>query len=923
MQDPALDPQALPREPEARITLARELKEKAGASFRRGELKEATLIASDALMLFPNEREFLDLLDDIVLSTEDPLALFPAVGPQVHVATFAARSRVYMMQRRLPEALELVCAAIRTAPEIAYLDWVRRWLLPQIVPTLQWDVLVGTAVRTALELTIDVPVDTAPADPRLVNVRAAAEIFAILRGHFSAEAALYVGEAMARRRLGDPKAAVAVGELGVARFPRDWSARIALANALGDAGRCDEAIAHVREALALRPDELSPLFDGAVAFSRAGRHGEAAALFEELCAQDPGYPTARAHLHHARWKAHGSDEDRIALLTLRDRAAWDRGLAALADEVEAPVPYQTVLPDPGDVTAASARQLLGEIAAIVEACGPGAQTGVTLTAQYLESPSVAVGFARAVRALGATGALTLEAEELPEPDPRQDKTQLGYRVWGYDGWGAQPVYPEGDPQVQGLVAVLAAQLFRRDIWDEHARLAAAQLRLLEEALESGHALVSVLAHPPEVPPDLGFDGLTWVFRCQVATALIASHVGPWPAEPARSVLTSMLYGPSDWVTAAAIIALGFRAQGDPTLRPEIEVMFEWMKTQVPEKGFTAWEIVLAECWLALGGHAETTLEGIIAWRDAYWRTREQKNRVRLVARCYGGVTLEEYAQFCLDRHNLLGDIGYAGPGAAVAALDGGNLPPALGELCESYGVPLVHPQTGVLHPFVAEWQEALRAEPELAEQFAKVQHSLDILAHSASPQELSLSMSAEVQSSELSVSTPQPVPAAAQMAAEQPSFVAEPPPVAPANEEAIEDEYTEARVDVNRLIEEAQSGIVPSEILEPPQESLRQEVTADAPSHPVLQDQAAPAWQPALFEPPDRDANPLVFPGEAVAFLADYCAILKRIMRGDVRGALGAYGLDASAYGGVTRAWVGKLVEDPQLTAKFTRMMQS
>ena len=110
-----LDPTELPHEQHARSELAERLKARARHTFQRGELISAMLFASDALMLFPNEREYLDLADEIALASPDPLSTVPVATGAVHVATAAVRARILMMQKRLPEAIDLLCQVIVVA----------------------------------------------------------------------------------------------------------------------------------------------------------------------------------------------------------------------------------------------------------------------------------------------------------------------------------------------------------------------------------------------------------------------------------------------------------------------------------------------------------------------------------------------------------------------------------------------------------------------------------------------------------------------------------------------------------------------------------------------------------------------------------------------------------------------------------------
>src|SRR5438105_949169 len=121
-----LDPNALPIVTERR-RVAGQLKDDALAAMQRNEPLVASLCIADALMLFPNERELLDVIDRLVLGTPDPLSLFPVATGAIHVATAAARARALYLQRRMADAVELIGLVLEAAPSLEYVDWIRRW----------------------------------------------------------------------------------------------------------------------------------------------------------------------------------------------------------------------------------------------------------------------------------------------------------------------------------------------------------------------------------------------------------------------------------------------------------------------------------------------------------------------------------------------------------------------------------------------------------------------------------------------------------------------------------------------------------------------------------------------------------------------------------------------------------------------------
>jgi len=116
--------------------------------------------------------------------------------------------------------------------------------------------------------------------------------------------------------------------------------------------------------------------------------------------------------------------------------------------------------------------------------------------------------------------------------------------------------------------------------------------------------------------------------------------------------------------------------------------FGWLRTLVPEKGFTSWEVVLAEVWLGLGAHEESKRHDFEEWIDDYYDSLPSKNAVRPPERRYAGMSIEEYAR---------------------AASEGQVIP---------------------------EWQEALNASPDLHERFLDIQRGMELEAMGVSKEEV-------------------------------------------------------------------------------------------------------------------------------------------------------------------------------------------
>ncbi|HEY2367611.1 MAG TPA: hypothetical protein VGH87_14545 [Polyangiaceae bacterium] len=708
MSEP-LDPKALPKKEDERKKLAQELRASAMEAFRANQPLVASLQISDAVMLYPNDREMLDAFDEIVFKTPDPLSLFPIATGAIHVATAAARARVLMINHKIAEAIDLLGQVAEVAPELEYLDWVRRWLQPHVIPTLGFELLMDSVIKPTLTMAIDVPVPPNPNDPRLPNIRSGAQIMSALQTVFPQEKVVWLGSAILFRRMGDADATLAAAREGVKRFPQDWSLHTALLNALRDAKHPDEALAEARIALQIDPKDFSPLHDAAQAFLDVNRPGDAANLFQELLQHEPDYPGADACLHYARFKTNGNPQDRAAILTLRDRRWWDRAARSYANEIDPPVPYFTVLPGPADATSNYARDVVDDFSELLQCCGKGASIEIAIQSHYPESPSAALAFDFAMRSMGAGSAkLTTEVETFQQPDPRMDKARVPFPIFQPRGNMPGPIATQADPALANPIGNIAYQPFRKDVWDPAAAQLAQQL-----GPNAAQPLMNVLLNPPPPPSDGAFDPITWFYRCQIATAVVLSHFGPWETGPGRGALYSMISGPSDWVTIAGIVALAWRAGDSPNIDAEVEGAFSWLRTQIPKEGFTPWEGALAYAWKSIPGHSDGLNQALDRWINTYEDTIEDKNAVRTLRR-HGGMTIEEYAKFSVQRDRIVSGLGYS-----RAPLMGFNPPPALVQLCQQHGV-----DPG--RPFISEWQEALNANPELHEIFIEARRSIEL-----------------------------------------------------------------------------------------------------------------------------------------------------------------------------------------------------
>ncbi|MFZ5896377.1 MAG: tetratricopeptide repeat protein [Myxococcota bacterium] len=284
-----IDPNAVSGTVEERDAQARPLRDRANAALRRGDLARAMLHASDALMLNPNARDSLELVDKIANTAGDPLSLVPL---SVSIALTACRARVLALQGDLEWAMVLVRHVVTAAPALECVAWIRDWLTPAAIRRLGLSELKGVVVML-VKLWSELPAGQVVGDARLPNVRATADVIAQLRAEFPDEVPLYLSEILVRRRLGEPSATLVLAHAAVERFPSDWGVLVSVANAERDARHPDKSLDYARRALAVTGGDGSPLHDAAWAYLEAERPAEALELFEELLDEYPDYPLSR------------------------------------------------------------------------------------------------------------------------------------------------------------------------------------------------------------------------------------------------------------------------------------------------------------------------------------------------------------------------------------------------------------------------------------------------------------------------------------------------------------------------------------------------------------------------------------------------------------------------------------------------------
>jgi tetratricopeptide (TPR) repeat protein len=703
--------------PEQEIAIAQQ-------AFAQGDLQHAIHHVASALASDATNQQWIGLMDQILRRAPDPLALVPIEGDETDFGTAATRAYACALRGMWPDALSLIAQVVGVRPDIEYLAWVEMWFQVPGVAQMPLDVLMPKLV---IPLVQGLPQADGPNDPCLKNLRRAAKLIDSLRQMHPEQGFLWYASSVLARRMGDAQAAIPLAQQGLQAEPTFLTA-IGYACALRDAGMIDQAAAAFAAARRYDADDVSTYLDTGDMFLKAKRYAEAAQTYQAVLAKDANHPWALSSFHYATFRQSSDPRSKAAVVALRDRFPFEERVRDLADELDPEIPYHNWIPLPGDATAKALADAVDQIQAHPDQA-PG--TTVTLNVTHPESPSVLTAFRMDTAHVQPPVKVELKYEKIQQPDPRAPKGQVDFVAWQYRG--NEPVPTVGPPpaQLAEALANLAASPFNLDAWE-------AQAQALAQQLEPGWipSLVGAMVHPPAKKLDV--TAFLWVQRVQVAAALVIGQIGGgWPGSPRERALKSLALGPVDWTTSAALVALGRLGKSDATIRKDVEQLFIWLESQIPQGAFTCFEYPLVNAWIAMGPHDEATRRRLVGKRMAIEHGLGSDIDER-----YEGLTLEQYAEFCVERDLILARHAQAqgfGSGMAAAAMQQGGPWPELQQLCTKYGVT---PKTfidGVGHvpgadsAAVYEWDYLINGNRDIQHRFMEAKRRAELRMQGIDP----------------------------------------------------------------------------------------------------------------------------------------------------------------------------------------------
>jgi hypothetical protein len=318
-------------------------------------------------------------------------------------------------------------------------------------------------------------------------------------------------------------------------------------------------------------------------YCERGQWQPALRWYENALAKERGHPWAHPSALFCRWRL--TDDERHLNELVELARQQNQRAQQLCHEA-----FAGGLPEPADATA----NLLRQFRQMIQEDPANAPTGeARMAVTSLEAPSNFLAFRLEMAALRHDLRLAVTVNRVPKPDPRRPVAEGKYLLWKYDGTDASPALPPPAADVVARIDELARRPF-----DDEANWAAAS-RVAEE-LGPGRVgeVLAVMVHPPPVPQ--GASGLSWLPRVQLAAAQVAGQVDDgWERAARREALLSVLLGPSDWATAAAIRVLARLGRENESFAPDVGDAFQQLAEHRPDEGYCCWEETLFRSWLEL------------------------------------------------------------------------------------------------------------------------------------------------------------------------------------------------------------------------------------------------------------------------------------------------------------------------------------
>jgi tetratricopeptide (TPR) repeat protein len=546
-----------------------------GKNLEHGATHLCNLLSYD-----PGYPEWIDLLEEYLKAAgPNPERLIPR-GEKLYYGTEAVRAYIWHRQGKLEEAVNLLWNVVHAKPDSRYMEaWCLNWIEPAGMAESLSEQLMLQLLGSALGRFPEAKLSTLSRRHQARRWAMIAERTAGARQEPGTPLMLRAG---LLRKAGMFEEARANLKPFMDRKPH-WHAAVALGLVFREEGKVDEAEEAFRVAMRLDPDDVSCRLEAGDMYFDREDWGRAMNWYERALKLDKKNEWARPSLLYCRYQLDRVTDDLDEVIELAkdgNRRAQDIDKRHFHGE----------LPEPGDAMA----NILRKFRRMIRKDRRNAPVGdAHITISSLEAPSNYLAFQLDMEALNHDLQVSVEVERVPKPDPRKPIAPVKYPLWRYSGTRPTPALAKPSKEVAARIEYLALLPF-----DEARGWAAASYMAAEFGPERIEDILAAMVHPPKVPADS--TALEWIPRVQLAAMQVAAQVdGEWDGSVRREALLSVLHGPQDWATEAAIRVMAWLGRENEAYCPDIHDAFQKLEDHRFDRGYCWWLKTLYTHWLTL------------------------------------------------------------------------------------------------------------------------------------------------------------------------------------------------------------------------------------------------------------------------------------------------------------------------------------
>jgi tetratricopeptide (TPR) repeat protein len=546
-------------------------------AMQRGDLAHAASHLSSALSSNPQNLLWLSLFDGIIERSTQPLELLP-LEDNMYFGAVAGRAYILASLGNFDRAVDLLSQVLEF--ESGYLPWLDNWLsVPEQVATLDPNTILSMFSRFLGVY----PGNTIAKDP---TARYCLDrLWPILDNLYRqdpTDTALGFLSSSVLRKLERFDEALAVANTIYAAEP-SWQTAISKALVYRAMGEIDEAVAAYLRASELDVTDVSALLDIADILCENDRAQTGVNYYLRALERQPQQPWARCHYFYHKFFLTQDFIWQERLQAYAEQNPDNQTAVRLASELEELLaPYVGYLPTPSEAIINGLQQI---DSSATDGLGSGE---IKIAVSSLEAPSSRLAVELYLLEKSDGCKLTISVAEIPAPDPRFPRQPVDYLLWQYNG--TEPTRAVSPPAIEiaRSIGEMASYRYNLNDWWLLAREIGSQL-----SQEHAKDLLGTMLYPPPHPD--GVKIWNWLYRVQVAAALVLAHLHP----NGNSVLFALARGPMDWTVGAAIIALTQIALTDASAAPGILELFIELLQSIPQPGYCPYEHTLVLCCLRL------------------------------------------------------------------------------------------------------------------------------------------------------------------------------------------------------------------------------------------------------------------------------------------------------------------------------------